>query len=712
MSALFFVLLTVSSAFSQEYILESVKIFGDQERFEEPGSVYQVDSKTIEKNQTINAHEILKDVPGVTVQEEDGLGLRLNIGLRGATPQRSKKITLMEDGIMIAPAPYSAPAAYYTPLFSKIREVEVYKGPSSIKYGPNSIGGAVNFITRDFGDNESEINYSYGSFNTQRLNAWHKDQIDQFSYLVEYGRLDSDGFKTLSSQDLSFVKNDVLFKARYSLKSEKARVFDFKFNWSNEDSNESYMGTTQADFNSQPYARYRASENDIFNWKHQQYSLKYLHQWSDFVFSDATAYRTNFSRNWSKINGFKDPGVLIQDVLLNPVGQNQDFLAVLKGEKNSAPSEELEYGVNDRDYYSQGLKFNTVYDNMDHLKMELGLLYHMDEVERSHLLQDYSMDSNSGLVSSGPALIDEGNQNVDTAEVFRLYFMNTHKFLKSKKIIFRYGARYEHIKLKRAYKFGGTDSASEENIFVPGTGLTYKFNKNNLAFLGVNLGVTPPSPGQNAGVDPEESINYELGYRYQGKQQSFELIGFYNDYSNILGTCTFSNGCQANALDVQYSGGEALIYGLEMLYRKAFVLGKVNYPFELSSTYTKAEFTSSRESSNAEWGIGVINKGAPLPYIPELSLSASGGIDYKPVSVTLNYKYQSRVYDQSVFAGRREISGFGVWSLLSSYQVNPQLKTYLNVSNLFDKSYVTSLRPFGLRPGAPLWVTAGVSYKF
>ena len=76
------------------------------------------------------------------------MGLRPNIGIRGGNPDRSKKLTLMEDGVLFGPAPYSAPAAYYFPLITRMVGVKVIKGPSAIAFGPQTVGGAIDFITR------------------------------------------------------------------------------------------------------------------------------------------------------------------------------------------------------------------------------------------------------------------------------------------------------------------------------------------------------------------------------------------------------------------------------------------------------------------------------------------------------------------------------------------------------------------------------------
>ncbi|HZH04050.1 MAG TPA: TonB-dependent receptor plug domain-containing protein, partial [Myxococcaceae bacterium] len=93
------------------------------------GSAHVIRSEALERYEQDDAHAVLKMVPGVYARGEDGLGLRPNIGIRGSNSDRSKKITLTEDGVLFAPSPYSAPAAYYFPLFTRMEQVRVLKGP-------------------------------------------------------------------------------------------------------------------------------------------------------------------------------------------------------------------------------------------------------------------------------------------------------------------------------------------------------------------------------------------------------------------------------------------------------------------------------------------------------------------------------------------------------------------------------------------------------
>ena len=114
--------------------IEVISIFGSSNQLETAtGSAVIIDGTQLDLYEFDDIHRVLQSVPGVYIREEDGYGLRPNIGLRGATSERSSKIAIMEDGVLIAPAPYAAPAAYYFPMMSRMSKVEVFKGPSAIK---------------------------------------------------------------------------------------------------------------------------------------------------------------------------------------------------------------------------------------------------------------------------------------------------------------------------------------------------------------------------------------------------------------------------------------------------------------------------------------------------------------------------------------------------------------------------------------------------
>ncbi|WP_332913406.1 TonB-dependent receptor plug domain-containing protein [Algoriphagus boritolerans] len=112
-----------------------------------PGSVSFLDKSEIKSLKPISGNEVLRRMPGVHVVDEEGLGMRVNIGIRGLDPDRSRSVLVLEDGVPVALAPYGEPELYYSPAIDRMAGIEVLKGSGQLLYGPQTIGGVVNYIT-------------------------------------------------------------------------------------------------------------------------------------------------------------------------------------------------------------------------------------------------------------------------------------------------------------------------------------------------------------------------------------------------------------------------------------------------------------------------------------------------------------------------------------------------------------------------------------
>ncbi len=304
--------------------VEVISIFGSHNQLQTAtGSAVVIGAAQLELFEFDDIHRVLQGVPGVYIREEDGYGLRPNIGLRGATSERSSKIALMEDGILIAPAPYAAPAAYYFPMMSRMIQVEIFKGPSAIQYGPNTVGGAINMVSRGITENSVEqggegmFDLAYGQDNYQKAHGYFSTNIasdnaltgkGKIGVLVEGIHLGSDGFKTLTdgqgnSLDTGFEKNEVIMKLNYvplssGNGSASNQFFQFKMGYGEETSNETYLGLTDEDFAANGKVRYLASQKDKMDWEHYQFQLSHYIELSDEFSLFSQAYHREFDRDW------------------------------------------------------------------------------------------------------------------------------------------------------------------------------------------------------------------------------------------------------------------------------------------------------------------------------------------------------------------------------------------------------------------------------
>ncbi|MBI4409548.1 MAG: TonB-dependent receptor, partial [Gemmatimonadetes bacterium] len=339
-----------------------------------------------------DVHRALRQVPGVTVQEEEGYGLRPNIGMRGAGSNRSSKITLMEDGVLIAPAPYAAPAAYYFPTTGRMEGIEIRKGSSQIKYGPHTIGGALNLISSSIPDVlRVQTEVEGGGDRTWKVRLRAGDSHSHIGWLAETYQLGTDGFKRLDNGgDTGFELRDYLVKLRLNSGRGGAgyQELELKVGRTEHRSSETYLGVTDTDFAADPVRRYAASQMDVLDNDHEQYQLRHFLRLADRLDLTTTAYRNEFARNWYKLESVG--GRNLARVLADPE-QFAAELAVLRGANSDADA--LKVRANNRSYLARGIQsvLGLRLEAIGPHELELGIRYHEDEEDRFQHDDGYRM---------------------------------------------------------------------------------------------------------------------------------------------------------------------------------------------------------------------------------------------------------------------------------------------------------------------------------
>jgi len=686
------------------------------------GSAYFLSKKELQQQNYTDINRVLAQVPGVSIYEEDGFGLRPNISLRGTSPERSSKINIMEDGVLIAPAPYSASSAYYFPNVNRMQSVEVLKGSSQIQYGPNTTGGAINFISTEIpNDFRANLRTSYGTYNTLNSYANVGDSFKNFGYMVEYNKRRSDGFKNLDNGgNTGFDTNDFVAKFRVNTNPE-ARVqqsLDFKFQYSDEQSDETYLGLTDQDYGTTPYRRYAGSQKDLMDTEHTQFMLTHTAKFSDYFRITTTAYRNDFKRNWYKLDDVSANGssASISNLIENP--EDFPFLFGLVNGTQNFQGSALNVKNNNREYYSQGIQTKADYHfttgSVFH-DIEVGLRFHQDEEDRFQWVDGYNMiDGNMNLVEQGIPGTD--SNRITDADAFAAHVLYK---LKYKRWTFTPGLRYENITLERN-DFGtedvtrtGTDlstRSNEMNEFIPGIGVNYKFNQEFSLFGGVHKGFSPA--GTTEGESSEQSVNYELGTRFSHNGFSGEVVGFYNDYSNLLGSDLAATG-GVGTLDL-FNAGEVDVSGLEVLGGYDFLTNNVNFslPLTMTYTFTDAKFQNTFDSNVGIWG--AVASGDEVPYISRHQFNAGLSFIAEKFEAHANARYRGKFRTQAgsgdISTNEKVGSNF-ILDISAKYHLTNNFSLTTNVINMLDTEYEVSRVPAGLRPGHPFGIYGGFEFR-
>ena len=670
-----------------------------------PGSVDVIEPKTLAAMRPFTSTEALRRVAGVNVRDEEGLGLRPNIGIRGMNPTRSTKVLLLEDGIPLTYAPYGDNASYYHPPVERFESVEILKGSGQILYGPQTVGGVINYLTPNppadwsgsltlVGGNRDYFNGHFGYGGT-----WKNTGL-----LFGYSRKQGQGAR----DNLRLGLNDFNFKSITTVGAKQA--ITSKFNFYGEDSNITYSGLTEAEYQTNP--RQNPFRNDFFYGRHVSGSVSHAYVFNPNVELTTNIYGSYFRRHWwrQSSNSAERP-----NRLRTLPGGDPDCTGMADLNTTCGNMGRL------RKYHFIGAEPRLhVGSNWFGIRNETDLGF------RAHFEAQQRRQENGDLPTSRTGVLVENNERRNAAYSGFVQ----HRFIFDDWAITP-GVRIEHIKFERTNRLaadGTVTGRTNLTQVVPGLGVSYSPFRSLTVFAGVHRGFAPPrtediinnNTGGVVDLDSELSWNYEVGVRSAPVDGvSLEATVFRLDYENQIVPASVAGGAGATFTN----GGATLHQGLELTGRiDSGTLLRSPHNFYVRSALTflpDAEFRGVRFSSISGF-TNVSVSGNRLPYAPKLLVNTTFGYSHtKGFDALLEAVHVSEQFtdDLNTIApianGQRGlIPSHTVWNATANYNVERLRSTFfVTAKNLFDQTYIID-RSRGLLPSPPRLIQAGVKFRF
>ena len=698
--------------------VESVTIIGTKDDVKDlPGSGAVISNDDLQKAMDTDIQKILTAVPSIYMRTEEGYGLRPNISIRGTAIERSGKVTIMEDGVLVAPSPYTSSAAYYFPTTGRIHSVEVLKGPAVVSQGPQTIGGAINLISTPIPEvNSGKFVQEIGENGMARTHAYYGASQGKFGALVEVHEHSSDGFDSIANVggDTGFDKSDFMIKARYSSGNH---TVTFKRVDLEEDSNQSYVGLSQASFMANPRMRYGATAYDKMMNDGEQTSLTYVGDFDNFdvVF---TSWQNDYHRDWFKVSDFnndKEHGEQddINELISDANNGSANAQAILDGQLPV----EIEYKHNNRYYTNEGYQF-TVSTEIGVHALTVGYR-DMEDSESRIQAHEYADQAADGSLSAlyGYVGLSGSNNRLRESSATSYYLEDTMDF---GKLALTVGFRSEEYDQRHRRWGEGAgpnltavritsvrDTFAENDHNTSSFGATYELSETTTLVAGFHEGMTPMF-----GADPEEADNMELGVRYSEGTTNIEAFYFASDYSRLAAECTLVSGASCDADEsAVFSGGEAEVSGLE--FSGSWMLQGDNgvvYPISVNYTSTDATF---KNSSSSDY-FGTVAAGDDLPYIPDSQSSiVVGFINDNGLSGNARLVNVGSSCSLAACGTYNEIEAHSYLDLNLRKALNDFMSIYLILENTLDSEDLISRAPSeGARSQKPRTMKVGFSYDF
>lgn len=679
------------------------------------GSGAVVTGEELYTSHIFTTNEALRKVPGVVVRDEEGFGIRPNIGIRGMNPTRSTKTLLLEDGIFLTYAPYGDNASYFHPSSDRFESIEVIKGVDQLLYGPQTISGTVNYITPTppktpagfaalTGGNRDYIN---GQFN---YGGWS----GPFGGLVDYVYKEGAGARDNTNHKIQ----DVGVKGIAQVSPESA--FIAKLSYFNEDSQVTYSGITDAEARNFGI-RYNPFENDEFDTERVAGSLTNNWDLNPNVSVATTLYFNKFDREWWRQSRTTTDG---QCQASSP-GFAQDRADGIAVDVDACNSRQGRLRYYDSRGIEQRWTFEYPVTELISNRLRTGFRYHSEDQQR------YQVNATSATGKDGPT-VEDNEREASAVSLF------AHNKLSFGAFSITPAVRYEDIDYSRRNNLTGARGTAQFSEVIPGISVGFDPTKNFLLFAGVHEGFAPPgvadiisNSGGSVDADPEKSTNLEVGFK-SAPLRGLVLDGTYfrNDFDNLIAVGSIAGGGLNNVAQ-----GQALFEGFELAARldsNKFANTSFNVYGQLAWTYL---FNAEQSSPFIDVVTGLAVTGSAAgnrqPYAPEHAVTARIGYAVSNFDAHVEMVYVGDQFaDFQNFNSVAEATGktggianslngrFGkidaytIFNLGVTYTYVPtDTDVFFSIKNVLDDEYIAD-RTRGILPGAPRLFHVGLKQNF
>ena len=663
-----------SPLMAKEIELPSINVIDRQEGEASsiPGAIDIISPEEMEMIQPASLQDALKIVPGVNARDEEGYGAIPNIGIRGLSPNRSTKVLILEDGAPIQPSLFLSNASYYSPPVERISSIEVLKGATGLRYGPNTIGGVINYQSKTpLKDGIVKGKLGSHGYRLLELEAGTSSEQKSMGGGINLITSEANGFR-----NNGYRMNDILVKGGMAI--GQSQWLGLKLTRYENEINTSYVGLRPDEFihtptkNPAPDDQF-LSNRTSFDINHEleidtSTKLKTLMYWSQL---ERNFWRRDVASKTRQGTSFVDCGGTAYCV----TGRNRNFDML---------------GIDSRlftNYQAFGIQNES----------EIGVRLHSETMSNKTERSNAGPRARTGVIT--------GNENND-AKAVALYLQN--RFLFTDQFAVTPGVRVESYRQNRKNEMNGVQGQANNTELVPGIGATWQLAPELQLYSSVYKGFAPAmisaaisGDGVDQKLDAERSMNIEFGFRGQAQKWTYEGAAFRMDFSNQIVNQALSGGISKT------NGGQSLHQGAE---------GALGYAITSAwSVLANATYIPVAEFKGGT--LGPI--GNRIPYTPKLT--GNLGLNYSKDGLKsfLNAYHVSSQYADSV--NTVEESNDGTKGLIPAFTTlnwsvvySPQkhLKLFGVVRNLFDKKFISGRSPDGIFPGAERNFELGLAYQF